>query len=72
MRGMSSILSFFRNEFYNKKKTLQQHDVLSYDTKRTLKSRFWRKCQDFGYCHMNNFSGYSVSDYLLLDTPATR
>ena len=40
MRGLSSILSIFRNEF-NKFKNTRAH--LSYDIKITLKTHFWRK-----------------------------
>ena len=49
MRGKSSIYRFFCNEFIKKNSIIQEYDVLSYVTKRTLKSRFWRKRQDCGY-----------------------
>ena len=45
MRGLSSILSLFRNEFYkfNNTRALILDSILTYDIKNTLKSHFWRK-----------------------------
>ena len=42
MQGLSSILSFFRNEF-NESVSTNIRFYLSYDTKNSLKSYFWRK-----------------------------
>ena len=45
MRGLSSILSLFRNKFnkFNNTRTRMLDFFLSYDIKTTLKSHFWRK-----------------------------
>ena len=42
MQGLSSILSLFRNEF-NESVSRNIRFYLSYDTKNSLKSYFWRK-----------------------------
>ena len=42
MQGLSSILSLFRNEF-NESVSTNISFYLSYDTKNSLKSYFWRK-----------------------------
>ena len=46
MRGLLSILSLFRNEFYKYiqyNKSTNVRFYISYDIKNTLKSHFWRK-----------------------------
>ena len=46
MRGLLSILSLFRNEFYKYiqyNKSTNVRFYITYDIKNTLKSHFWRK-----------------------------
>ena len=46
MRGLLSILSLFRNEFYKYiqyNKSTNVRFYISYEIKNTLKSHFWRK-----------------------------